>query len=107
MPFCTLESICKEPWGFVAHRRADIEKASFGGFKKILEEEIQKIFIDIAEAARIIGCSVSTARKHLKACDARYTVQNRVTVYFRDDVAKVSDTYNQPKSGKKQKGANK
>lgn len=88
---CKLEEIYKTPWGIVAHRREEIEHAPFGGYQKILDEEIAERFVDIDAVARMMDCHPSTATNWLKRSDARFIKLQGKNRFMREDIQKTID----------------
>ena len=76
----------KTPWGIVERRRSEIEQGSHGAFDRIYKEELAKQFLSLAEAAKLMRCCDSTARKWLMEADARFIVDGLTYRYYEKDV---------------------
>ena len=101
MPECTLQEIYKSPWGIVASRRADVEGASYGGFGKIMDEEIAKQFIAIESVAELMDVHESTARRWVSREDPRFITRGFRKLYCREDVqAMIATRLRQKSAGK-------
>lgn len=75
--------------GLVASRRDDIESAPYGGFEKILDEEVREHFLSINGVAAVMEVHETTAWRWLAQSEPRYIEKDRQKLYLREDVLVV------------------
>jgi hypothetical protein len=73
-------------WGIVEARRKEIENGPYGAFNRVFKEEAERNFLLIAEAAALLDCHESTARRGLTKRDARFIADGLSHRYYKPDV---------------------
>jgi hypothetical protein len=82
----TIDQQFNGPWDVVETRKQEIESGPYGTLERVFKEEVGRNFIPVAEAALLVDCHESTARKWLRRCDARFIADGLSHRYYRLDV---------------------